>query len=93
MLPDVPTTAEAGFPGFAASNWWGMAAPAGTPDNILDTLYQAVTEAQRTALVAERFSALGMLVPDATRAQFAASLKPEAELWSETIRRGKISIE
>ena len=93
MLPDVPTTAEAGFPGFTASNWWGMAAPAGTPDSILDTLYQAVTEAQRTALVAERFSALGMLVPDATRAQFAASLKPEAELWSETIRRGKISIE
>ena len=93
MLPDVPTTAEAGFPGFTASNWWGMAAPAGTPDSILDTLHQAVTEAQKTALVAERFSALGMLVPDATRAKFAASLKPEAELWSETIRRGKISIE
>jgi tripartite-type tricarboxylate transporter receptor subunit TctC len=93
MLPDVPTTAEAGFPGFTASNWWGMAAPAGTPDNILDTLHQAVTAAQQTALVAERFSAMGILVPDATRGQFAASLKPEADLWSETIRRGKISVE
>jgi hypothetical protein len=36
---------------------------------------------------------MGMLVPNATRGQFAASLKPEAGLWSETIRRGKISVE
>jgi tripartite-type tricarboxylate transporter receptor subunit TctC len=93
MLPDVPTTAEAGFSGFTASNWWGMAAPAGTPDSILDMLHQTVTEAQQTALVAERFRAMGMLVPIATREQFAASLKPEADQWSETIRRGKISIE
>jgi tripartite-type tricarboxylate transporter receptor subunit TctC len=93
MLPDVPTIAEAGFPGFTASNWWGMAAPAGTPDSILDTLHQAVTEAQKTALVAERFLAMGILVPDATRGQFAESLKPEADLWSETIRRSKISVE
>ena len=42
MLPDVPTMAESGFPGFVASNWWGMAAPAGTPDDVLDTLAQAV---------------------------------------------------
>src|SRR5882757_8993024 len=48
MLPDVPTMAESGFPGFVASNWWGMAAPAGTPDDILDTLAQAVAEAQKT---------------------------------------------
>ena len=43
--------------------------------------------------VAERFFAMGILAPKATRGQFAASLKPEADLWSETIRRGKISIE
>ena len=61
MLPDVPTMAESGFPGFVASNWWGMAAPAGTPDDILDTLAQAVAEAQQTAVVKERFNVLGML--------------------------------
>ena len=78
MLPDVPTMAEFGFPGFVASNWWGMAAPAGTPDAVLDTLAQAVAEAQRTALVKERFTALGMLVPDLSRSTFAASLRSEA---------------
>jgi tripartite-type tricarboxylate transporter receptor subunit TctC len=93
MLPDVPTLAESGFPDFAASNWFGMAAPAGTPDDALDTLAQAVFEAQGTTLVKERFAALGLLVPKLSRQQFAASLKPEAEFWRETAERGKISVE
>ena len=93
MLPDVPTIAEQGFPGFVASNWFGMAAPAGTPDNILDTLAQAVSEAQSTDLVKDRFAALGMLVPKMTRQEFAASLKPEAVFWRETVERGKITVE
>ena len=42
MIPGVPTMTEVGFPGFTASNWWGMAGPAGTPDDIADTLYKAV---------------------------------------------------
>jgi tripartite-type tricarboxylate transporter receptor subunit TctC len=92
-LPDVPTIAESGFPGFVASNWFGMAAPAGTPDGILDTLAQAVFEAQTTALVKERFGTLGMLVPNLSRQQFAASLKSEAEFWRETAEQGKISVE
>jgi tripartite-type tricarboxylate transporter receptor subunit TctC len=93
MLPDVPTMAEAGFPGFVASNWWGMAAPAGTPDDILDTLARAVAEAQKTATVKERFTVLGMLAPEQTRQQFAASVKAEADLWRETVQRGRITLE
>jgi tripartite-type tricarboxylate transporter receptor subunit TctC len=93
MLPDVPTMAEAGFPGFVAANWFGMAAPAGTPEDVLDTLAQAVAEAQATALVKERFATLGMLVPRLTRRQFAMSLKSEAALWQETVRRGNIVVE
>jgi tripartite-type tricarboxylate transporter receptor subunit TctC len=93
MLPDVPTMAEAGFPGFVASNWWGMAAPAGTPDDILDMLARAVAEAQKTGTVKERFTVLGMLTPEQTRQQFAASVKAEADLWRETVQRGKITLE
>ena len=59
MLLDAPTFAESGFPGFVASNWFGMAAPAGTPDDILDTLAQGVFEAQSTVLVQERFNDFG----------------------------------
>jgi tripartite-type tricarboxylate transporter receptor subunit TctC len=92
-LPDVPTIAESGFPGFVASNWFGMAAPAGTPDGILDTLAQAVFEAQTTDLVKERFGTLVMLVPNLSRQEFTASLKSEAEFWRETAEQGKISVE
>lgn len=93
MLPDVPTMAESGFPGFVASNWWGMAAPAGTPDNVLDALARAVTEAQGAETVKQRFATLGMLAPEQTRPQFAASIKAEAALWREIVQRGKISLE
>ena len=93
MLPAVPTMAESGFPGFVASNWWGIAAPAGTPDNVLDTLAQAVAEAQKTNTVKERFAVLGMLSPEQTRPQFAASVSAEAALWREIVQRGKITLE
>jgi tripartite-type tricarboxylate transporter receptor subunit TctC len=93
MLPDVPTMAESGFPGFVAANWFGMAAPKGTPAGILDTLAAAVAEAQQTALVKERFTKLGILVPELSRSQFAASLAPEAAQWFETVKRGHITLE
>jgi tripartite-type tricarboxylate transporter receptor subunit TctC len=93
MLPDVPTIAESGFPGFVASNWFGIAAPARTPDDILDTLAQAIAEAQNTDLVKERFKTLGMLVPALSRRDFAASLTQEAVFWRETAERGKITVE
>jgi tripartite-type tricarboxylate transporter receptor subunit TctC len=75
----VPTVIEAGSPDATAAIWWGMAVSSGTPDAAIDAL--------------ERLTTLGMLVPQETRAQFAASLKPEAELWAETIKRGNIKLE
>jgi tripartite-type tricarboxylate transporter receptor subunit TctC len=93
MLPDVPTMGESGYPGFVASNWWGMAAPAGTPDDILDKLAQAVAEAQQTDVVKDRFNVLGMLASDQSRRQFAETVKAEADLWREIVQRGKITLE
>ena len=93
MLPDVPTMAESGFPGFVASNWWGMSAPAGTPDAALDALARAVAEAQKSDVVKERFTKLGMLVPNLSRQQFAAGLKTEAAQWLDTVRKGNIKIQ
>jgi tripartite-type tricarboxylate transporter receptor subunit TctC len=93
MLPDVPTIAESDYPGFVASNWFGLAAPAGTPDAVLDLLWASVAKAQQIDLVKERFTKLGMLVPKLSRAQFAASLKAEAAFWRETVQRGKITIQ
>jgi tripartite-type tricarboxylate transporter receptor subunit TctC len=93
MLPEVPTVIEAGFPGLVTSNWWGIAAPKGTPEPIIRLLSETVVEAVRDSNVVERFAALGMRATTQTREQFIASLPPEAEQWSEVIRRGKITID
>ena len=55
VLPDVPTIAEAGVPGYEAVNWWGIVAPAGTPAPIIEKLHKALTEAQDSAGGAEAF--------------------------------------
>ena len=93
MLPEVPTVTEAGLPDLTMSNWWGMAAPKGTPEPIIRRLDQAVTKALNDPIVAERFAALGMNVPTQTREQFSASLRTEAVLWSEIIQRRKIAVD
>jgi tripartite-type tricarboxylate transporter receptor subunit TctC len=92
-LPEVPTVIEAGFPRLAILNWWGMAAPKGTPTPVLQVLSQAVADALHDQDVADRFATLGMLVPTQTREQFATSLRPEADLWSQVIQQGKIATE
>jgi tripartite-type tricarboxylate transporter receptor subunit TctC len=93
MLPDVPTVIESGFPGFTAANWWGMAVPKHTPESAIRVLDAALAKALRDPTVIERFRSLGMLIPSETREQFGAELTSEAELWSQTIRQGKITIE
>jgi tripartite-type tricarboxylate transporter receptor subunit TctC len=89
-LPDVPTAIEAGQPNLTISNWWGMAAPKGTPEAIIHMLDRAVVAALRDPPIVERFAALGLLVPTQTREQFTASLRPEAVLWFEIVQRGRI---
>jgi tripartite-type tricarboxylate transporter receptor subunit TctC len=93
QLPDVPTLIESGLPGFTGANWWGMAVPKGTPEAVIRKITEAVTEALRDPAVVARYAAMGLLIPRETPAQFAAGLRAEAELWSETARRGKITIE
>lgn len=80
MCPEVPTVIEAGFPSLVSSNWWAVAAPKGTPDQILQLLNQALIEALGSSAVAEQYAAVGVQVPTQTREQFIASLvqKPQA---------------
>ena len=87
----MPTAIEAGLPNLTLSNWWGMAAPTGTPESIIRLLDQAVVAALSDPVVVERFAAMGLRVPTQTREQFTASLKPEAVLWSEIVQRGRIT--
>jgi tripartite-type tricarboxylate transporter receptor subunit TctC len=59
ILPDVPTIAEAGTPGYEASNWWGILAPAGTPATIVERLHKGITAIQNSPDVQKQFAAEG----------------------------------
>jgi tripartite-type tricarboxylate transporter receptor subunit TctC len=93
MLPQIPTVIEAGFPGFTAANWWGMAAPNATPKDIIETVRQALAQALGDLALADRFTAMGLLRPQQTREDFVISLSAQAALWSQIIARGQIVIE
>jgi tripartite-type tricarboxylate transporter receptor subunit TctC len=92
-LPNTPTMIESGFPGFVAANWWGMAVPAGTPDEAVQALYRAASAALQEPKVISRFAAMGLVRPVGTTQEFAAGLKKQADLWRETIARGKIAVQ
>jgi tripartite-type tricarboxylate transporter receptor subunit TctC len=97
-LPDVPTTAEAGFPAVEATAWFGVTAPARTPRPIVDRVAQAVNESLADEAVWRRFSDLGGmkpgLTPDgySTPDTFQRFIDAEIVKWSEVVRRGNITV-
>ena len=91
QIPEVSTMSEQGFPRATVANWFAMAAPKGTPEAVVRLVAEAVGEGHKEKAVQDRFTALGMLVPVETPAQFAASLPADARIWEETIAKGKIA--
>jgi tripartite-type tricarboxylate transporter receptor subunit TctC len=92
-LPDTPTLSESGLPGFTGANWWGIAAPAGTPEPVIKKLREAVQAALREPNVIARYKAIGLGIPKESPEQWAAGLKAEAALWSDTVKKGDIKLQ
>jgi tripartite-type tricarboxylate transporter receptor subunit TctC len=92
-LPDTPTLAESGLPGFTGANWWGMAAPAGTPEPVIAKLREAVQAALKEPNVIARYKAIGLGIPKQSPQAWAAGLKAESELWSDTVKKGGIKLQ
>jgi tripartite-type tricarboxylate transporter receptor subunit TctC len=93
-FPEIPTIAESGVPGFEAGSWYGLFAPAGTPDAIVLMLNEAMGNVLRQAAVAERFGNAGYQVPPpSSPAEFAARVRHENERWGNLIRDAKIRME
>ncbi len=90
MLPNVPTMAEAGLQGFAATVWWELLAPAGTPREIVAKLNAETVKALGDTNVRERLNALGAVVTPSTPEQAAAFLKSESAQWEKVIRAADI---
>ena len=89
-LPHVPTIAEAGVPGFEASNWWGMLAPAGTPAPIVERLRKEIEAVLDSAEIRKRFEVEGAEVIKMSPAEFTAFMTSETEKWSRVVKQGGI---
>jgi tripartite-type tricarboxylate transporter receptor subunit TctC len=90
VLPEVPTFAEAGLPGFRSITWFGLVAPPQTPAALADRINRDVTEILRSQEVGEKLHHLSLEVGATTRAETAAFFADEAALWSKVIREAGI---
>lgn len=91
-LPDVPTIAEAGLPGFEASTWWGILAPAGTPREIVNKANAELARALTQADVQERIAALGADLVGGPPQRLADHLLSEIPRWAPVIRAANIRL-
>jgi tripartite-type tricarboxylate transporter receptor subunit TctC len=85
VLPDLPTVAESGLPGYEMLNWLGFFAPAGTPDAIVEKLAADSLRVVRMPDVAAKFHAQGAEPSPLGRAAFAAFVKAEMEKWAKVV--------
>ena len=93
MVPDLPTIAEAGLPGYAASNWYGVVAPAGTPQSIVRRLNREIVAILNMKEVTNTFFKQGQVALPVTPEEFRAYLKAEIVKWREVVKRAGLKFE
>ncbi len=92
ILPDVPTVAEAGVPGYEASVWFGVFAPAGTPQPVVARLHSEISKALNTADLRARMVAMGTDVSGMGPAEFQAFVRKEVPKWADVVRKANVKI-
>ena len=92
-LPGVPTFAELGIGGMDISNWFGVFAPAGTPESVVGRLNQEFGLASKSPDIIERLNRLGADSRTASSAAFAKLYRDESERWKTLIKRAGIQAE
>ncbi len=91
LLPDVPTVAEAGLPGYEATVWWGLVAPAGTPREVVAKLNAETNRALADPAIVGKLAELGVVITAGSPEQFAAFIQAQTVLWSGVIRAAGIT--
>ncbi len=91
-LPDVPTMAEAGLPGFSVESWQGFFAPAGTPTAIVEKINRDIAAVLRTPDVQARLTDMGFKVAGGSPAELAESLRAEKPRYAQAIRTAGIAL-
>lgn len=92
-LPDVPTVAESGFPGFDVQSWAGVLAPAGTPAEIIAWLHREICRALNTAEVYNAFLGQGAEPVCNTPEQFAAEIQASVARWAPVVKAAGIKVD
>ena len=92
-LPNVPTIAEAGLPGYYAASWYGLMVPAGTPDSTIDILAKQIGTIMRVPEVKEKMLAQGFEPVGDTPAQFGKFISEEILRWEQVVKRAGIKPE
>ncbi|HTS41138.1 MAG TPA: tripartite tricarboxylate transporter substrate binding protein [Xanthobacteraceae bacterium] len=93
VLPDVPTIAEAGVPGYEALNWWGIVAPAGTPPAIVEKLHKDLTAVQDSSIIQDEMAKQGANVVRMSSAEFGQFMQSEMTKWQRVVKEGKLKAE
>ena len=92
-LPNVPTIAESGLPGFEVTNWYGLLAPAGIPKDVLTKVHTDAVKALRSPDVQQRFAAEGGDVGANTPEQFTAFIRNEMAKWNKAVRESGAKVD
>ena len=85
-LPDVPTLAEAGLPGYEATNWWGVMAPAGTPRAVIERLHKELSAVIASTETKKRFEAEGAESMPMSSAEFGRFVQGELGKWARVVK-------
>ena len=92
-LPQLPTVAESGIAGYESSQWYGLTAPAGTPEPVLDMLNRTVGAFMHTPAMRKRMTDSGSVAVGSTRAEFARHLRSEFDKWARVIRQSGATVD
>jgi tripartite-type tricarboxylate transporter receptor subunit TctC len=93
VMPDLPTVAESGYPGFEALAWNGLFAPAGTPAATVEKINADVNAALRDSTVRAAFARQGLIVGGGTSAEFKSFIEKEGKAWGAIIKKNDITID
>jgi tripartite-type tricarboxylate transporter receptor subunit TctC len=93
LAPDVPTVAEAGYPGFEITAWYGVVAPKGVPKPAADALARAISKAIATPEFQEKLAGMGATPVGGSPEEFGRILQGENEKWAKAIHAADIKIE
>jgi tripartite-type tricarboxylate transporter receptor subunit TctC len=92
LRPDIPTMIEAGVPGYDASAWVGLMAPAGTPKDVIDKLQQALAQSLRDPAIVAKINGMGVVPGGQPPAEFARYMSAEREKYRKLVESTGLSI-